>query len=612
MAMEDYTDLRLSFERSGVLGAYIVTAATVDGRRAEAPFAMPLSEDAMMAAIRTFGATRAALAEVGGGRKVTPVATEHRVDLPDAAELGTALADALFSGDVEALFNDVRRTGAVRVRINVTDEPELVRVPWEFLRRNGKDLASQAESTIVRELDTDEPSRAEPVHGKVRMLGVIANPLGDLDVTGEKHRVQEALAACGDQVELTWLDDCTYQMLQRALQDRYHILHFVGHGAQTPDGDAIVLLTDENGQRQEVRANAIAQLVGGQSALQLVVLNSCEGARTTADSAFSSLATQLVQQGKSAVIAMQFEITDGAAKAFAAELYFSLVDRRFPIDVAVAEGRKAINNLNPIEFATPVLYLRPGSASLFEFASGPTPGLAGAAVASMSASPAASEEVIDLREAAPVAIPLAAAMEDDEQATVPTPPADPPSNATSPRPRRSRRLLYGAAVVAVVVIGAVAFAMSGDSGFDAAAAGETYIETELADDFGVNFEDARCDQPDGATVGATFSCTALLGDEEFSFAGEIIDAEAVTVTPEELEVTDADLAQIEVDAALALRAQTGAGVTAENVSCGTGPIVVPWPYSLPCAVFDPQTGRPYNVDVFVDIYGTLDSVVRSG
>ena len=86
----------------------------------------------------------------------------------------------------------------------MTTEPELLRIPWEFLRRNGKDLAGQRDCTIVRELVTAEPARPLLVEGKIRMLGVIANPRRDLDVEGEKRRVTEALEKCKDQVELEW------------------------------------------------------------------------------------------------------------------------------------------------------------------------------------------------------------------------------------------------------------------------------------------------------------------------------------------------------------------------------------------------------------------------
>jgi hypothetical protein len=385
MGAVEYTNLRLSFKQRADR-EYEVTAAIDDGPTTTSTFTIPMSDEALQAAIRNLSETRSALTEPVT-RKVTPV-TGHQVS---AQEFGTTLADALITGDVETLFNEARSRGAVRVRLDMTNEPELLRIPWEFLRRNGLDLASQRDSTIVRELDTAQPARPQHVEGKIRMLGVIANPKKDLDVEGEKARVEEAIAKCHDQIDLEWLENCTYKSLQRKLEKEYHILHFVGHGAFTAEGEAILLLSGESGETQEARANAIAQLIGGQQSLQLVVLNSCDGARTKLDDPFAGIATILVQQGNSAVIAMQFEITDAAAKTFAEELYFWLIDRRYPIDAAVAEARKAMMSINQIEFATPVLFLRPGTADLFHFADPPagTPPPADLAPGPPAAAPAA-------------------------------------------------------------------------------------------------------------------------------------------------------------------------------------------------------------------------------
>ncbi|MCG8423634.1 MAG: CHAT domain-containing protein [Proteobacteria bacterium] len=67
-----------------------------------------------------------------------------------------------------------------------------------------------------------------------------------------------------------------------------------------------------------------------------------------------------------AVIAMQFEITDKAALAFADELYPALVDG-LPVDAAVAEARTAIYTLpSDIEWGTPVLYMRAADGVLFD------------------------------------------------------------------------------------------------------------------------------------------------------------------------------------------------------------------------------------------------------
>jgi len=60
----------------------------------------------------------------------------------------------------------------------------------------------------------------------------------------------------------------------------------------------------------------LAQLLSDYRTLRLDVLNSCEGARTGLTDPYAGTAQTLVQQGVSAVIAMQFAITDQAAIDF--------------------------------------------------------------------------------------------------------------------------------------------------------------------------------------------------------------------------------------------------------------------------------------------------------
>ena len=431
MGEVDYTNLRLSFKQRGDRD-YEVTAAIDGGATTTSTFTIPMSDEALQEAIRDLSETRSAITEPTT-RKITPVTAAQQVT---AQQFGTTLADALITGDVATMFDEARCKGAVRVRLNMTTEPELLRIPWEFLRRNGKDLASQRDCTIVRELVTAEPARPYLVEGKIRMLGVIANPRRDLDVEGEKRRVTEALAKCNDQVELDWLEDCTFKSLQRKLQGTYHILHFVGHSAFTDEGESIILLSDENGMPKEQSADSIAQLIGRQNSLQLVVFNSCDGARTKLDDPFASIATMLVQQGESAVIAMQFEISDPAAKAFAEELYFCLIDRRYPIDAAVAEARIAMLDVNQIEFATPVLFLRPGFVDLFNF----------------KESPVAAAPAVDAPPNAPVSALAAQGL------PPPNPPGlAPPAVGPPARPSKSKRwMVVAGGGVAAAVAGVVA------------------------------------------------------------------------------------------------------------------------------------------------------------
>ena len=437
---KDYANLRLSFAQIGQSQTYTVTAAIDDGEPVISSFTNPLTQEVMRRAVATLADARSARPPA------TRVARLVSDTAQDGPELGETLAKALFTSEIAQLLRQAREQGRFRVALNLTGESELLAIPWEMLRHDGWDLASQTDSTVVRELDTNAPVTRPLVQGRLRMLVVIANPRGDLDVEGERRKIEETIGGTGDLAEVTFLTGCTYQALQRELQPGpeqrgpYHILHFVGHSASDAAGRTTLVLNAEGGGAHAVDANSIAQIIGGHRSLQLVVFNSCEGARTAADDPFTSFATMLVQQGGPAVIAMQFEISDKAAKAFAAELYHSLLQRRYPVDAAVAEARKAINGVSPSEFATPVLFLRAGSAERFNFV----------------------DDVLDSAVETPPAVPLPIVVA--------------PDVATKGRPSAWRWAVPAAALVAVVVIGG--FVFLGREPPLAANAAEAYATTE--------------------------------------------------------------------------------------------------------------------------------------
>ena len=70
--------------------------------------------------------------------------------------------------------------------------------------------------------------------------------------------------------------------------------------------------------------------------LRMVVLNACRSARTDAVDPFGGMAQGLVQQDATAVVAMQFPISDRAAVTFTGEFYGALVDG-LPVDQAVQQ-----------------------------------------------------------------------------------------------------------------------------------------------------------------------------------------------------------------------------------------------------------------------------------
>ena len=88
-------------------------------------------------------------------------------------------------------------------------------------------------------------------------------------------------------------------------------------------------------------------------------------ARVDTTDPFSGMAQGLVQQDCTAVVAMQFPISDGAATTFTAEFYGALADG-FPVDQAATSARKALIAEYAAEWATPVLFLRAPDGRVFD------------------------------------------------------------------------------------------------------------------------------------------------------------------------------------------------------------------------------------------------------
>ena len=401
MAAYEYDDFWVEFSpRAG--GGYSVAARAPDGETSKGSFQLPFTNEQLEAAVRTLGYTRAATT-----RDIGEVTTERRLT---AEQLGGELADALLIGPTGDLYNQARSAAiakdrGVRLWLSLGKAPGLLSVPWEFLYLQPTFLASQRKTPIVRFLSTHAPVAPRRIEDTVRILGVVASPDGlpKLEVAQERKRVDDALGKARQDREVTidWLDPATPKALRLALQKgEYHILHFVGHSGYVAESDAthggggggVLFLENEDHSAAQVSDAQLVNLLGDQDSLRLVVLNSCEGARTSAVDPFAGIATSIVALGIPAVVAMQFEISDKAAITFAEELYQSLIARQDPIDVAVAEARKAVfTEVNETEWATPVLFLRNEDGRLFDFA----PVVASAGAAGATAAATASAPAVD-------------------------------------------------------------------------------------------------------------------------------------------------------------------------------------------------------------------------
>lgn len=362
-AVKQYEEIVLRIEPAGEDG-YVVRATSREGE-AHAPFDLPLSKDRI-----DFLVLKAAFPR-RGRRRIESSA------LREVTELGDSLFKALFRNSVRDLYRTARasadaRDHGLRVKLALTDVPELMTLPWEFLYDDPSFLSISQLTPIVRYLDLPRARPVREVEPPLRILALVSSPIdaAELDVERERANLEEALAELSAQgaVELVWLERATLSALLEELRNgEFHIFHYIGHGAfQSDVQDGVLLLENEDERAHAVSSRRLGAILQDHRSLRLAVLNACEGARTSEDDPFAGVAATLIQQGIPAVIAMQFEITDRAAVVFAQHLYDSLAGG-LPVDAALAEARKAIwADDNDVEWATPVLFMRVADGRLFD------------------------------------------------------------------------------------------------------------------------------------------------------------------------------------------------------------------------------------------------------
>jgi hypothetical protein len=305
----------------------------------------------------------------------------RRIDSPQAAqakELGGQLFEALFHDEMlMCLRESLQLTGnesqGLRIRLRLGATPELGGLPWEYLydRAFNRFLCLSDWTPIVRYPEMLEPVRPVEIAGSLRILVMVSSPSDYplLDVEQEWAKLKGAVDDLQDsgKIILERLPEATLEALRRQLRrNDYHALHFIGHGGfAEAQGEGVVVLTAEDGTGCWVSGESLAISLHDAKSLRLVVLNACEGARSDRSDPFSGVAMSLVQQGIPAVVAMQFEISDRAAIAFANEFYGAVADG-LGIDASMGQARKAIHDISALEWATPVLYLRAADGRIFD------------------------------------------------------------------------------------------------------------------------------------------------------------------------------------------------------------------------------------------------------
>lgn len=294
-------------------------------------------------------------------------------------QLGRAFFQALFSDSALSLFDRSlehaeAEDAVLRLRLRI-QPAELAALPWEYLydARYDRYLSLYRNTSIVRSPALPQAVRPYPIQPPLRILGMIADPLDlpRLDVENEKRRIDTALkgAISGGLVTLEWLPGGSWRDLQRGLRrGDWNIFHFLGHGGfdiQSEEG--YLALEGEDGASENLAASKLTRLLSGRPALRLAVLNSCAGGQSSQTDLFSSTAASLVRGGLPAALAMQFDISDGAAVELSHTFYETLAGGA-PLEEALTETRIALSMEDTLEWGVPVLYMRLQDGALFEIA----------------------------------------------------------------------------------------------------------------------------------------------------------------------------------------------------------------------------------------------------
>ncbi|MGQ0569711.1 MAG: hypothetical protein ACT4P5_09310 [Armatimonadota bacterium] len=90
-----------------------------------------------------------------------------------------------------------RQSGGLRIRLHLTEAPELADLPWEYLYNPtlNRFLGLSVETPLVRYLDLPERIKPLMITPPLRVLVMISSPVDHpaLDVARETDKLQEAL-----------------------------------------------------------------------------------------------------------------------------------------------------------------------------------------------------------------------------------------------------------------------------------------------------------------------------------------------------------------------------------------------------------------------------------
>jgi hypothetical protein len=283
-------------------------------------------------------------------------------DLPSRRAFGQKLFAALFRDQVRDAWMTSRgrlaagEADGLRLRLAI-DDPQVAALPWELLHEDGAGfLGTAANVALSRYLPVPEPP-AFTLRDKLRVLVVVESP-SNLSAIEEQEvdALRAALDGLGSAVEHTILRDPAIPQIQSALQQDFHVLHFLGHGR----AGKLALVRAGGTEAEFIADQEFAQVVQGRPSLRLVVLNACYSSQPAGGELFAGMGPALVRMQMPAVVAMQYNtVAVDTAGRFSRAFYGALANG-IAVDFAVSEARQQLSAgplLEQRDWSTPVLYM---------------------------------------------------------------------------------------------------------------------------------------------------------------------------------------------------------------------------------------------------------------
>ncbi|MBD2607391.1 CHAT domain-containing protein [Scytonema hofmannii FACHB-248] len=297
----------------------------------------------------------------------------------------TLFDDTLRQDFVNFHFQVVQQESQLlRVELDINEQgmPEIAALPWEFMclpaSANLGEIWIATDPNLVFSRRRAQWHPAPPIQleqgEKLRIALAIAAPkdLGTVEYETVKSVLEDLAKEQSERIELLPIvNPATPNAIDALLEKQPHIFHFIGHGRlQDEDGEEvgqIALVKKVLNTASWVDAGGFAELLNRHRP-GIVLLQACESGMSSASQAFVSVASKIVQQNISVVVAMQYEVSNLTASQFAYEFYERLAQDN-PVDIAAQNGRRTValdTQYRKRDFATPVIFMRVQDGYLFK------------------------------------------------------------------------------------------------------------------------------------------------------------------------------------------------------------------------------------------------------